>query len=255
MTLTAHHSPPGHALRVGMVLYDDLTFDSRVQREANALAAVGHHVTIFCLEGSHETAPMLDRRVRLRCSAKGGRHWSPDKGNPLRDGQRRGSPHRATPVPRDLCAEPAYVGTRHRASIGRIRCLACPRLHRTRCRLDGAKARRLARLRHARPVPGHRRRHPPSHRRPSASPVVRAPACAPCRPVGDGQPGTGGLGPLEPPASVDRGRPQLRPANPVDRATSEPHSRCPRPRSGSAGRAVPRHRSAATAASSSCTRP
>ena len=83
MTVTAHDSPPEHALRVGMVLYSALTFDSRVQREANALAAAGHRVTIFCLEGSHETAPLLDRRVRLNVLTHGGRHWSPDKGNPF----------------------------------------------------------------------------------------------------------------------------------------------------------------------------
>ena len=142
MTLTAHHSPPGHALRVGMVLYSALTFDSRVQREANALAAAGHHVTIFCLDGLARDGTDARPPCPPQRPAKGRAALVARQGQSLRDGQRRGSPHRATPVPRDLCAEPADVGTRHRASIGRIRCLACPRLHRTRCRLDGATARR-----------------------------------------------------------------------------------------------------------------
>ena len=50
-------------LRVAMVVYGDISFDSRVQREANSLARAGHSVTIFCLEGSHLTAPMLDLGV------------------------------------------------------------------------------------------------------------------------------------------------------------------------------------------------
>jgi len=83
MTGTTHDPPPAHALRVGMVLYSDLPFDSRVQREANALAAAGHHVTIFCLEGSHETTPMLDRRVRVIVLQEGGRHWSLGTDNPV----------------------------------------------------------------------------------------------------------------------------------------------------------------------------
>ena len=53
-------------LRVAMVLYDDITFDSRVQREANSLVGAGHSLTIFCLEGSHATATMLDPRSMSR---------------------------------------------------------------------------------------------------------------------------------------------------------------------------------------------
>jgi hypothetical protein len=50
----------GGRLRVAMVLHGDITFDSRVQREANPLVGAGHSVTLFCLAGSHETARMLD---------------------------------------------------------------------------------------------------------------------------------------------------------------------------------------------------
>ena len=47
---TAAHPPAG--LRVAMALYGDLTYDSRVQREAEALSRAGHAVTIYCLLGS-----------------------------------------------------------------------------------------------------------------------------------------------------------------------------------------------------------
>ena len=56
-------SMTGGRLRIAMVLHGDITFDSRVQREANSLVQAGHSVTLFCLEGSHVTAPMLDPRV------------------------------------------------------------------------------------------------------------------------------------------------------------------------------------------------
>lgn len=42
----------GHGLRVAMALYADITFDSRVQREAATLAEAGHRVTIYCLAGA-----------------------------------------------------------------------------------------------------------------------------------------------------------------------------------------------------------
>jgi glycosyltransferase involved in cell wall biosynthesis len=46
--------PLGSGLRIAMALYSDVSFDSRVQREAASLAAAGHEVTIYCLAG---TAP------------------------------------------------------------------------------------------------------------------------------------------------------------------------------------------------------
>ena len=39
------------SLRIAMALYGDVSFDSRVQREAASLAAAGHAVTIYCLAG------------------------------------------------------------------------------------------------------------------------------------------------------------------------------------------------------------
>jgi glycosyltransferase involved in cell wall biosynthesis len=42
-------------LRIAMALYADVTFDSRVLREAQTLAGVGHEVTIHCLTGSPPT--------------------------------------------------------------------------------------------------------------------------------------------------------------------------------------------------------
>jgi glycosyltransferase involved in cell wall biosynthesis len=41
-----------NALRVAMALYGDVTFDSRVIREADSLSRAGHDVTVYCLSGS-----------------------------------------------------------------------------------------------------------------------------------------------------------------------------------------------------------
>ena len=70
-------------LRVAMVAYGDVTFDSRVQREANSLVRAGHSVTLFCLEGSHATAPMLDPRVNLELVMVGGRPGLPHAPSPF----------------------------------------------------------------------------------------------------------------------------------------------------------------------------
>jgi glycosyltransferase involved in cell wall biosynthesis len=43
---------PPVGLRVAMALYADVTYDSRVQREAEALCRAGHAVTIYCLSGA-----------------------------------------------------------------------------------------------------------------------------------------------------------------------------------------------------------
>ena len=74
-----------------MVLHGDITFDSRVQREANSLVQAGHSVTLFCLEGSHVTAPMLDPRVDLQLVAAGGRPGKPHEPSPflVQSGPRR----------------------------------------------------------------------------------------------------------------------------------------------------------------------
>jgi glycosyltransferase involved in cell wall biosynthesis len=55
----------GRMLRIGMVVYGDISHDSRVQREANSLAGAGHHVTLFVLAGSREQIPTLDRRIEV----------------------------------------------------------------------------------------------------------------------------------------------------------------------------------------------
>ncbi len=72
-----------HGLRVGMILYGDITFDSRVQREANSLVRAGHSVTIYCLEGSHATAQMLDPSVQLQRVMIGGRPGLPHAPSPF----------------------------------------------------------------------------------------------------------------------------------------------------------------------------
>ena len=43
---------PTRRLRVAMALYGDITYDSRVLREAETLARAGHDVTIHSLSGS-----------------------------------------------------------------------------------------------------------------------------------------------------------------------------------------------------------
>ena len=43
---------PSAGLRVAMALYADVTYDSRVQREAEELCRAGHSVTIYCLSGA-----------------------------------------------------------------------------------------------------------------------------------------------------------------------------------------------------------
>jgi glycosyltransferase involved in cell wall biosynthesis len=45
-------TPP---LRIAMALYGDLTFDSRVQREARSLAEAGYRVVVACLDASEST--------------------------------------------------------------------------------------------------------------------------------------------------------------------------------------------------------
>ena len=48
-----------------MAVYGDITHDSRVQREAVALADAGHAVSLFCLGWSSELAPGFDDRVEV----------------------------------------------------------------------------------------------------------------------------------------------------------------------------------------------
>ena len=40
----------GRAKHIAMALYGDLSYDSRVQREATTLHAAGYEVTIVCLD-------------------------------------------------------------------------------------------------------------------------------------------------------------------------------------------------------------
>lgn len=53
-----NEKPPG--LRVAMALYADITYDSRVQREAEVLAHAGHSVTIYCLAGAAPAGSSYD---------------------------------------------------------------------------------------------------------------------------------------------------------------------------------------------------
>ena len=52
-------------LRIAVAVYGDITHDSRVQREAIALADAGHDVTIYCLGWSSDRTPRFAGRVRV----------------------------------------------------------------------------------------------------------------------------------------------------------------------------------------------
>lgn len=56
-------------MKVMMLLFKDIHYDARVQREALALAEAGHQVTIACLEEYTHSPPVLHDNIRLiRCS-------------------------------------------------------------------------------------------------------------------------------------------------------------------------------------------
>ena len=57
---------------VAMALYGDLSFDSRVIREADSLAAAGYRVTIACLDASPRTVERLGTRVHVTVLRPGG---------------------------------------------------------------------------------------------------------------------------------------------------------------------------------------
>jgi glycosyltransferase involved in cell wall biosynthesis len=61
---TAPEQPPPDRFRVGMALYGDLTYDSRVRKEARTLADAGYDVTIVCLEDRSARAD-LPTNVRV----------------------------------------------------------------------------------------------------------------------------------------------------------------------------------------------
>src|SRR5439155_3324370 len=52
----AEASGTARRLRVGMAVYGDITHDSRVQREAEALARAGHEVLLACLPAPRPVA-------------------------------------------------------------------------------------------------------------------------------------------------------------------------------------------------------
>jgi glycosyltransferase involved in cell wall biosynthesis len=79
----AREARPGRVLGVAMVVYDDITFDSRVQREATSLALAGHSVTIFCQGYQPPATPMLDPRVRVEVVVDGMRSASLDTPSPI----------------------------------------------------------------------------------------------------------------------------------------------------------------------------
>jgi glycosyltransferase involved in cell wall biosynthesis len=72
---------PQRRLSVGMALYGDVTYDSRVRREASTLAGAGYDVTIVCLAGQ-SGAPDLPANVTIRVQRPAGRAIIPGSSNP-----------------------------------------------------------------------------------------------------------------------------------------------------------------------------
>jgi alpha-maltose-1-phosphate synthase len=82
-------SPGPRRLRVGMAVYGDITHDSRVRREAEALARAGHEVLLACLAGAQPTgwSPAGIRVLALlpsRSSALPGSRRTTGASRPLR---------------------------------------------------------------------------------------------------------------------------------------------------------------------------
>ena len=74
--------PTARGLRVAMALYGDLTYDSRVRREARSLAQAGHRVTVVCL-ASGDASPDLPSNVAIRVVRPPGRSVIPGSANPF----------------------------------------------------------------------------------------------------------------------------------------------------------------------------
>ena len=82
----------GGVRRIAMVVYGDVSYDSRVQREATTLVQAGHGVTIFCLAGSPATMRSVDARVEVRPVGFGGRHGLPHGPSPFLEPTGSGGP-------------------------------------------------------------------------------------------------------------------------------------------------------------------
>lgn len=63
--IAAPEPSPLADFRVAMALYGDLSYDSRVIREAETLAAAGYRITIACLDASPGTVERLGSRVQV----------------------------------------------------------------------------------------------------------------------------------------------------------------------------------------------
>ena len=64
--------PHGRSLRVGMILYGELAYDSRVRREATTLAGAGHRVVLACVAGTEQTPDLPAGVEVLVCAPDGG---------------------------------------------------------------------------------------------------------------------------------------------------------------------------------------
>ena len=81
-TISEPPAPGTRRPRVGMALYGDLTYDSRVRREARSLAGAGYDVTIVCL-AARAGASDLPESVKVMVQRPRGPAVIPGSSNPF----------------------------------------------------------------------------------------------------------------------------------------------------------------------------
>ena len=87
MVAAAGNAPHSRRIRVGVVVYGDLTHDSRVRREATALALAGYDVAIACLAADTGSTD-LPEEVRLLVRRPAAGSVIPGTPSPFIDGHR-----------------------------------------------------------------------------------------------------------------------------------------------------------------------
>ncbi len=87
--------PQDLAPKVAMVVYGDLTHDSRVQREATTLVEAGYRLTIYCVNAPAGGVPGLDPRVKVVIQPVGAGGVAPGDSSAQPGGLREGRMRRA----------------------------------------------------------------------------------------------------------------------------------------------------------------
>ena len=222
-------TPAEPALRVAMVLYGDITFDSRVQREANALVAAGHR--------SRSSAWGI-ARDGVDAGPPGRVHWSRRRAALVaRQGQsvRHGRARVATPRDSAFLATYAQnLRTWGRGIARRSGRFDVWHAHDFTGLVAASMARRpgdalVYDMHDCSSTPARAPAFPARLRRFSCWYERRL--CATSDLVVTVNHGPGRLACGSTSVAVDRGGPQLCPANHAARAAADPHPRCHRPRS------------------------